>query len=704
MEAHRGELADAVTRIIQTAVGVIGDVISSLFSKENWDNLSGIEKAIMGLAAIKVGDGILHLTSHLKDLFGLFGSGGGVSQVINTMSTLKEHISLLAGEAGGLSFLGPLAVVLAGLGWAIVDTHKQTEQFLNEAGEGLDDSLDGAVEKVKRLQDAQQGAQDAFNNLSDSGAIEGLTMAQEELDARTVALNAGYEELAKKLNISTDELKNQMDAVDGDITKIKALKDAQDKLNDTPQYKNEADEVRAEKFAMKKPVKTKTEDPTRGRGHESYTRNEVVNVKVTEQGSAETSMKIEAVSGSIDDLQNKSNNLDISDTITNIGDAGNAAEDAADGFSSFVSSLVGGVDLSGEVGGSIDDIKSKLTTAFESTQLGGLIDWSQLFSGMSDIDITSMFTGFGGQISAEATELGSAIPEGAQQGIDGSSGLATSAIDILVDALIGAGRNGLQSNSPSLVFDEIGRGVPEGLQQGINSNTGLATSAANAMVSKVSAKGNGLYSKFYTIGSNLVNGLVNGITSKLAAAYSAGARVAEEAERGAKDASKEASPSKVFMQIGEYMSQGLAIGIDNDADEAVTSVVVLSDALMNAMSSTMAKVAVLANDDFDISPVITPVVDLANVDSAVNTVSGLLGRSYNNTMTTRMSALSNNMQNLQASRTASVGNVGSAGSSTSNVINLYIDGIKYNTDDYIDNSINSFVETIVRKQKMYAGG
>lgn len=34
---------------------------------------------------------------------------------------------------------------------------------------------------------------------------------------------------------------------------------------------------------------------------------------------------------------------------------------------------------------------------------------------------------------------------------------------------------------------------------------------------------------------------------------------------------------------------------------------------------------------------------------------------------------------------------------------LYIDGIKYNTDEYIDESITSFVESMVRRQKMYAG-
>lgn len=36
------------------------------------------------------------------------------------------------------------------------------------------------------------------------------------------------------------------------------------------------------------------------------------------------------------------------------------------------------------------------------------------------------------------------------------------------------------------------------------------------------------------------------------------------------------------------------------------------------------------------------------------------------------------------------------------VINVYIDGIKYNTDEYIDASVVDFVETMVRKNKMYA--
>ena len=35
--------------------------------------------------------------------------------------------------------------------------------------------------------------------------------------------------------------------------------------------------------------------------------------------------------------------------------------------------------------------------------------------------------------------------------------------------------------------------------------------------------------------------------------------------------------------------------------------------------------------------------------------------------------------------------------------NLYIDGIKYNTDEYIDSAIGNFVSSVIRKGNMYVG-
>ena len=56
----------------------------------------------------------------------------------------------------------------------------------------------------------------------------------------------------------------------------------------------------------------------------------------------------------------------------------------------------------------------------------------------------------------------------------------------------------------------------------------------------------------------------------------------------------------------------------------IDSIVVLSDALISAIQRSMAMVSVMADDDFTISPTITPVVDMSNINAA----SGMLGNAF----------------------------------------------------------------------------
>lgn len=75
----------------------------------------------------------------------------------------------------------------------------------------------------------------------------------------------------------------------------------------------------------------------------------------------------------------------------------------------------------------------------------------------------------------------------------------------------------------------------------------------------------------FDAGANLVKGLANGITSAggkaIDAAKSLGSSIKEKVEGlwGV------ASPAKEFIKIGEFASQGLAIGIENDAMQAIKS-------------------------------------------------------------------------------------------------------------------------------------
>jgi phage-related minor tail protein len=85
---------------------------------------------------------------------------------------------------------------------------------------------------------------------------------------------------------------------------------------------------------------------------------------------------------------------------------------------------------------------------------------------------------------------------------------------------------------------------------------------------------NGIVGAFQRIGGQIVAGLVAGITGGVQAAANAAARLAQQTARAAKDALGIKSPSRVFMNYGEMIGEGLAIGIKSkqgDVSGAVES-------------------------------------------------------------------------------------------------------------------------------------
>ena len=116
------------------------------------------------------------------------------------------------------------------------------------------------------------------------------------------------------------------------------------------------------------------------------------------------------------------------------------------------------------------------------------------------------------------------------------------------------------------------------------------------------------------------------------------------------------SPSKVASGFGRYWDIGLVNGLLNNAgaiDETATSLAFkMVDSIRNAMTSIYA----IADGDFSLSPVITPVVDMSNVDSAAGGISGLFGGNSvaNISRVGRSMAdledLASNMQNISEAR------------------------------------------------------
>lgn len=86
----------------------------------------------------------------------------------------------------------------------------------------------------------------------------------------------------------------------------------------------------------------------------------------------------------------------------------------------------------------------------------------------------------------------------------------------------------------------------------------IARSACSSAVAAMS----GYYGAAYSAGAYIGMGLANGMASQLGRVQSIAESLANAAARATAAAAKVHSPSRVFMEIGGYIGEGLAIGMD----------------------------------------------------------------------------------------------------------------------------------------------
>lgn len=109
-----------------------------------------------------------------------------------------------------------------------------------------------------------------------------------------------------------------------------------------------------------------------------------------------------------------------------------------------------------------------------------------------------------------------------------------------------------------------------------------ATSAASQFGSKLRSGLEAIPGTLGNIGSNIIQGIVNGITGAAGKVKDAIGNAIGNAIDFAKGILGIKSPSRVFRKIGQYVMQGAALGVDDDADLLLKS----TDNAMRGMIST----------------------------------------------------------------------------------------------------------------------
>lgn len=136
-------------------------------------------------------------------------------------------------------------------------------------------------------------------------------------------------------------------------------------------------------------------------------------------------------------------------------------------------------------------------------------------------------------------------------------------------------------------------------------------------------------------GKMIAEGIASGVESGRSRVVNAIIDIVTAAIEAGKNTAKIESPSKVFAEMGEYMDLGLVKGLtsnQNDVENASDSMV--QSALQNA-TTLMMLVNQAMEDNVDLQPKITPVLDLTNITANGAT----LDQMFNNYSLNLMSAL-----------------------------------------------------------------
>jgi hypothetical protein len=228
--------------------------------------------------------------------------------------------------------------------------------------------------------------------------------------------------------------------------------------------------------------------------------------------------------------------------------------------------------------------------------------------------------------------IGSDINAGIAQGMlspdgmgyikGGADGVGTATHDFLRDAN--------DSHSPARRMIPIGEDVVKGINVGMTNSTSITgIKATSALVaawykSEINSKRDG----FFESGIYLMRGLTEGIESGKEGVLKAIERFSGKIKSTFETDQEIESPSKVWMQYGKYIDEGLAIGILNNTGNAENAVQQMSSKTLGIMQDAMSSAYDAMNSES--VPAITPVVNMNKLQNGLRTMDTALAaqRSY----------------------------------------------------------------------------
>jgi len=164
----------------------------------------------------------------------------------------------------------------------------------------------------------------------------------------------------------------------------------------------------------------------------------------------------------------------------------------------------------------------------------------------------------------------------------------------------------------------IGDNIPKIIQSGVD----LILKFINGLTKAINDNSEKLGKAGGELASAIIRGMVNGLSAGVGTIINSARNVASQALHAAMSVLGISSPSKEFMKVGRFSAEGMAMGLDNYSGVVESSATNVARNALEAIRATLVGVSSTIGSDLDLTPTISPVLDLTKVKQNA----GQLGR------------------------------------------------------------------------------
>ena len=173
-------------------------------------------------------------------------------------------------------------------------------------------------------------------------------------------------------------------------------------------------------------------------------------------------------------------------------------------------------------------------------------------------------------------------------------------------------------------FSSAGVGLVASLITGISRKRGAAISTVSNIVSAAGKSISLHIGSFRNGGENLGLGLIIGINAKRDSVYQAAYNLGRQSVIGLRAGADEHSPSRAARIAGNYLGEGMVIGIGQMGRAVHQAAYEMGETATESLNSALTVISPFVGTDMDVTPRISPVIDLTNVRSGMSQINGMM--------------------------------------------------------------------------------